>query len=321
MPFMDVRCCYILKMEFLIILAFFLCFSVQGQTITETFGGTNGFSIDFVTIGNPGSSADTNGWGSVPYTYRMGKYEITQEQITKANNLGGIGINMSDWRSIGASGPDFPAGGINWYEAARFVNFLNASHGCAPAYKFDSSGEFQIWTVNDVGYNPANPYRNSGAKFWIPSRDEWHKAAFGSPQGTWYDYPTGSDSRPIGVSNGTEAQTAIYNGAPHPAKVQESGGSSPWGTVAQGGNVYEWEETSVDATNADPAANRAIRGGSCYAGAQAIALSSTYRNPNFGPQATVDDFGFRIAGVPEPSALSLLAVGLGVVLRRRRRTV
>jgi len=48
--------------------AYFLCFSVHGQTITETFGsGSNAFSIDFVTVGNPGNVADTSGWGSVSY--------------------------------------------------------------------------------------------------------------------------------------------------------------------------------------------------------------------------------------------------------------
>jgi formylglycine-generating enzyme len=43
--------------------------------------GANTFDIEFVNIGNPGNAADTTGnpnpTGSVPYTYRMDTYEIS----------------------------------------------------------------------------------------------------------------------------------------------------------------------------------------------------------------------------------------------------
>ena len=43
-------------------------------------------------IGNPGNAADTTGnpnpAGSVPYTYRMGKFEISEQMIDKANAAG-----------------------------------------------------------------------------------------------------------------------------------------------------------------------------------------------------------------------------------------
>ena len=35
------------------------------------------FAIDFVTVGNPGNAASSKGKGSVPYTYEISKYEIT----------------------------------------------------------------------------------------------------------------------------------------------------------------------------------------------------------------------------------------------------
>jgi len=293
----------------------------HGQTVIETFGSgvDDEFTIEFVSIGNPGNTADGNGWGSVAYAYRMGKYEVSRNQITKANNIGSLGIDMSNLSSIGANGPNHPAVGINWFEAAKFVNFLNTEHGYAPAYKFDSNGKFQVWAANDSGYNPANPYRNRGSYFWLPSRDEWHKSAFGSPQGIWYDYPTGSDSRPSAVSEGTDPGTLVYNGASRPAEVQSAGGLSPWGTMAQGGNVYEWEETSADASNSTPDALRAIRSGSWYMGELAQGASSSYRNTSFGPQATVNDFGFRIASAPEPSSFSLLLAGGAVLMAGRRQ--
>ena len=62
-------------------------------TRADTFGsGANTFDIEFVTIGNPGNAADTTGnpnpAGSVPYTYRMGKFEISEQMIDKANAAG-----------------------------------------------------------------------------------------------------------------------------------------------------------------------------------------------------------------------------------------
>jgi hypothetical protein len=47
----------------------------------------------------------------------------------------------------------------------------------------------------------------------------------------------------------------------------------------------------------------------------------TSLNFNYVSTGVASTSGFTISTVPEPSAFSLLAIGLGVVLRRRRRTV
>jgi hypothetical protein len=121
----------------------------------DTFGsGANAFNIDFVTIGNPGNAADTTGdpnpAGSVPYTYRIGKFEISEEMIDKANAVGGLAI-IHDIR-----GAEKPATSMSWYDAAKFVNWLNTSIGAQPAYRFDGSGNFQLWRTSDAGYQPNN---------------------------------------------------------------------------------------------------------------------------------------------------------------------
>jgi len=60
-------------------------------------------------------------------------------------------------------------------------------------------------------------------------------------------------------------------------------------------------------------------------GSQSFTMISNDGNLPFAtsPQKWYGDmtFTYGLLGVPEPSAISLLAVGLGVVLRRRRRTV
>ena len=131
----------------------------SAQTITQTFGtGANAFTMDFVQIGNPNNIADTTGSpnpvGSVAYTYNIGKYEVSRDMINKANAAGSLGITMQNMSSYGANGVNRPATGISWYEAAKFVNWLNTSKGFFPAYKFDQSGNLIFWLPEEVGYNP-----------------------------------------------------------------------------------------------------------------------------------------------------------------------
>jgi len=90
--------------------------SASAESVVETFGaGSNQFTMDFVTIGNPNNPADTTGTpnpvGSVPYTYNLGKYEVSREQIDKANTAGSLGITMSDMSSYGGNGVNKPATG------------------------------------------------------------------------------------------------------------------------------------------------------------------------------------------------------------------
>lgn len=294
----------------------------------DTFGsGANTFGIDFVTIGNPGNAADTTGnpnpSGSVPYTYRIGKFEISEQMIAKANAEGGLGIAIIN------HAPDKPAISVEWNEAARFVNWLNTSSGSAPAYKFAvqpgeagylANANIELWTIGDPGYNPDNLYRNNLARYFLPSFDEWYKAAYyDSTSGVYFDYPTGSDTAPTTVPSGTAAGTAVYNGQFFPADVTLAGGLSPYGTMGQGGNAWEWEETDFDLVNDSPSSVRGGRGGDWEGGYINLhALSRASGAPN----AVFFDIGFRVAGViPEPSTLLLTITAFATLLTVRRKSV
>jgi len=298
--------------------------TASAQSLLETFGnGANEFTMEFVPIGNPGNAADTTGnpnpAGSVAYTYNLAKYEVSRDQIDKANSAGSLGITLMDMSSYGGNGANKPATGVSWLEAATYVNWLNTSTGNTAAYKF-VSGTFQLWSSTDAGYNANNQFRNSNAKFWLPSTDDWYKAAYGNRDGTWNNYPTGSDGAPTAVASGTAASTAVYNQSfpTGPADITSAGGLSPWGTMGQGGNVQEWIETAVDGINNTASENREQRGGSW--GLTSAWLGASTRNTTGSPTAEFPNTGFRVASVPEPSAISLLAVTLGAlaVMRRRR---
>jgi hypothetical protein len=298
---------------------------------TVIFGsGANSFSMEFVTIGNPGNVADTTGdpnpAGSVGYTYSMGKFEVSEDMIDKFNASQSLQITK-DTRGVNKA-----ATSISWNEAARFVNWLNTSTGNAAAYKFaDGTGvndNILLWQSGDAGYDPSNPYRNSMAKYFLPSYNEWYKAAYYDPtSGVYYDFPTGSDTAPTPVISGTDANTAVYFGKPV-ADVNQAGGLSPYGVMGLAGNVEEWEESSFDLLNNSAASIRATRGG--YMNSATDQMLSYKRLWGTLPTTQLDRLGFRVASlslssplpaqVPEPGSLVIGAlVGLGGLVAKRRK--
>ena len=307
-----------------------------------TFGsGANQLSMTFVTIGNPGNAADTTGIpnpaGAVGYTYDIGKFEVSRDMITKYNtNIGtgnSLAISLADMSGRGGNGVNRPATGITWNEAARFVNWLNTSKGFAPAYKYANTTittNLTPWTVSDtLDYDASNLYRSKRANFFLPSFNEWYKAAYYDPNKSgadkYWDYPQGSDSIPTQTTGGTTRDTAVYGYITNysPADVTNAGGLSPYGVMGLGGNVTEWEESSVDLSNSDGSSNRGWRGGSWIQNASF--MGSSYRRTDFTPNGEDNELGFRVASynsdavVPEPSMMVIgMVFGLGGLAAKRR---
>jgi hypothetical protein len=277
-------------------------------TTTDTFGtGTNQFGIDFVTVGNPGNSNDTTGYGGVPYSYRIGKYTISQNQIDAATRNGLQNVTAGAWSG------DQPAANISWYEAAAYVNWLNTSQGYRPAYNLtytNGAWSMALWPASpDTNGNVAwtlggtNLFRNALCHYFLPSENEWYKAAYYDPNknggsGGYWLYPTGSDSAPTPVASGSAAGTAVYNQpwGNDPASVFQAGGISPYGTMGQGGNVWQWEETGESGNNNNVLGNRVCLGGAWGDGADLIHYITRYVTP-----PVYEDFGhgFRVASVDD----------------------
>lgn len=291
-------------------LAALLTLTAQSPAQADTFGTSgNEFTIEFVNIGDTNNAADTTGYGAVPYTYRVGSYEISQNNITSATASGMSNVTAGAWTG------NQSAANMSWYEAAAFVNWLNTSTGKTAAYDLTfSNGVWsmalwsseQAWTAGGT-----NLYRNKDAVYFLPSENEWYKAAYFNPDGiNYFLYPTASSTAPIAVGSGTNADSAVYlQTVGHgPAGVEAAGGLSPYGTMGQGGNVWEWTETAFDGTNSSSSATRAIRGG-CWFDNQSDLISSFRGQDN--PAGVYDFTGFRVASVPEPSTYALILMGAG----------
>jgi formylglycine-generating enzyme required for sulfatase activity len=181
---------------------------------------------------------------------------------------------------------------------------------------------------------------NAGAQFYIPTENEWYKAAYYKSGGTnagYWGYTTKSNTAP-GNAIGSLTNQANYFAAFTYAVTQSSttsssqnyltnvgaftNSASAYGTFDQGGNVYEWNDLTGAAGS-----TRGIRGGYWYS--LAIGLSSSSGGAG-DPSLESYGSGFRLAsplggpsGVPEidPAGMgTVLALVAGTLawLERRR---
>jgi len=138
--------------------------------------------------------------------------------------------------------------------------------------------------------------RNPGAITFLPSENEWYKAAYYDPSsGTYFAYPAGTSTPttcapPTGTANRANCEAAVGNVTDVGAYT---GSPSPYGTFDQGGNVFERnEEFPMSGWGCDV---RGVRGGDFLAGAErlvAAARSGAESGDEF------EFIGFRVAHMP-----------------------
>jgi formylglycine-generating enzyme required for sulfatase activity len=290
-----------------------------GVVSADMFGtGANQFDIDFVTISGDASSA--NGTNISQYSsedveyktfadpvndYRIGKFEISNDQFAKfATNS-----------NIVWTGVDVPSNRISWFEAAQFINYLNTSTGNQAAYKL-TEATMSAWNVGDTGYNASNPFRNSNAKYFVPTENEWVKAAYWNGASLQI-YATKNDAAPgewssTGGAN-SDGQAAGWNyDYAYPNNSSITG--QPWdvtadyspeelnGTHDMMGNVKEWMESPYyKGDYSSGGVYHAIRGGAYNN--YVNNLSSSYRI-SYSSFFESSGLGFRVAStVPELTLL------------------
>ena len=288
----------------------------------DTFGtGSNQFTIDFVNISS--ATNPTSGYGIVNNYYRMGTYEITNDQWNKFVNAYGTvtGSPSSAYENSSYGGTNAPTNRLSWYEAAQFVNYLNTNTGHMGAYKFtgtQGTGDytFALWDVTDTGYDASNPYRNSGAFYFLPTEDEWVKAAYWN--GTNLQNYATKAGESLTQGDGTSGTGWNYwddGHATDPLGAWDVGSGSEElnGTFDMMGNAFEWMESPYNTIDYLSGSYRCFRGGSYDWNKNQL---TQFARANGDPSIEYFDHGFRVASIPEPATLLLL--GLGAVMLRKK---
>ena len=218
--------------------------------------------------------------------------------------------------AAGAWKADQPAADVSWYEAAAFVNWMNTSTGKQAAYNLTFDGRawgMKLWSSQEAWTaGGINLFRNKDATYFLPSENEWYKAAYYHAAGAnYFLYPTESSTAPVAVDGGTRPNTAVYNKkADVPAGVDVAGALSAYGTMGQGGNVWEWTETAASGANNAPSERRVVRGGGWDS--REDVLRSSFRAYE-KPSSDRNEYGFRVASIPEPSTFALLLLGASAI--------
>jgi formylglycine-generating enzyme required for sulfatase activity len=223
---------------------------------------------------------------------------------------------------------DKPVTYVSWFDAARVSNWL-MNGGTS-----SSSTETGAYTLSGSTSGNA-PAVNPGATFYVPTEDQWYKAAYykgGNTNAGYWDYATQSDTAPTAVTSGTTGigsagstgnfanynSTADWNSQNgNVTTVGTNGGASAYGAFDMSGNLLEWNDLTGSAGS-----SRGLRGG--YWLNLAFDLSSSDRGTN-APSTQIVSIGFRLASpvpVPEPSTwvmgLAGIACGGWQMWRRRR---
>jgi len=250
---------------------------------------------------------------------------------------------------------------VSWFDSARFANWM--SNGRPSSEQINAQnlqpnqvtddGAYNLGTAtsgNAVAKNAINPNTQAAPTFYIPTENEWYKAAYYSPvkdgpgSPGYYLYGTQSDTAP--GNGGTNALTAMatkdlanqanyrpdrrYAVTGTTSNIISSGDQnlltdvgaftntySYYGAFDMSGNAQDWNDLSGAAGS-----NRGLRGG--FYNDTPEKLASSNRISLAVPSSESFGIGFRLASpVPEPAMLGLGSAGVlcacGWAFKRRGR--
>lgn len=316
--------------------------------------------IDFVAIGNAGNQPYrtanpndfVNGRGGVDYEYRIGRMEVTSAQWLDFFNAafdrpagdrlphlippefwGGVPatpINAGGRRwTVPAANANLPAGDISWRMAAMYCNWLhNDKRTDRDAFL---SGAYDVSTFGFNGNIFTDQAAHSpGARYWIPTWDEWLKAAHYDPTkpnpdgsvGGWWTYSNGSDIAFTYGPPGSGAANAGFD-APNPFAIPlgSYGVTSPYGLLDVAGGTTEWTE-SIRTINTGE--KYRVHDGSFWTedSFEAGLLDRTREWGGELPHIADYWYGLRLASsVPSPAAATVFGLCGMVCVARRRRSI
>lgn len=194
-------------------------FRVASQySLTDNNVISSTLDMSFVSVANPNNVSDNGtlylyedeaylpieipNLGKVNKNYRIGRYEITNDQyITFLNavatlddrNLFKEEMTSSDVGGItrignGSDSPyeysaktnmgDKPVTFVDYLSAVRFINWLHHGAPLTDIADIDTILDFGAYDIFPIGDSTYLINKNAYQKYWLPNLNEWHKAAY-----------------------------------------------------------------------------------------------------------------------------------------------
>ncbi|MBX3386790.1 MAG: SUMF1/EgtB/PvdO family nonheme iron enzyme [Phycisphaeraceae bacterium] len=327
--------------------------------------------IEFVTIGAPGNAPWMGdgtpqdraiGRGAVNYEYRIGRFEVTTAQWVEFYNAAFDRpaddriphlIPPDHWGAVGTA-PTVPGGqrwrvpdgneyravgDISWRMAAIYCNWLHNDKATNREAFLSGAYDVSTFGIDDNGFTD-QAARSPGAKYFIPTWDEWLKAAHydpnrhGQDQGGWWTWSNATD---MGIIPGPPPSLIPGGGTGGADGQANSGGwgqihtglspfsiplgsyptvQSPWGLLDVAGGTNEWTETIVALPGTAP--ERLLDGSWWFDGPPISDRINAHGTQS--PNVSIFQYGFRIAAVvPSPASGVMFTLGFFLFTHRRRR--
>lgn len=323
-----------------------MSFCTITQVYSSSLSSESLISYDSVLIDYPNNANDVTGFGQVAYAYKIGKYAVTLSQYSaflnhvateadpyKLWNQGMLqpyiqGISRTEsagkyiyavlptYSSANLSSENMPITWVSWFSIARFANWLaNGQPTGAESSGTSENGAYNLNGVTSgitVSKNAINPNTGEPPTYYIPSENEWYKAAYYNPMlaggaGGYYVYATQSNQVPNNII-GTGAnlanflyaakagycvtQSGILESATYLTNVGTfSGSPSYFGTFDQSGNVWE-----VNALTGQTSLHMGLRGAAWTSTPEY--MTSSYRLL-VSPANGAVNVGFRLSSPAE----------------------
>ena len=224
-----------------------------GLADVDYITSSTGLNLEFTEVNDPNNPTDDHGLlvfdndvfvptgitnlGVVYKNYRIGTYEITNSQYSNFLNavaiaddfalynpmqdssiMGGI-TRSGDYGSYSYSTKENmdnkPIVFVDYLSAIRFINWLHNGAPTGAEVLGNSITEDGAYTISAAGENTYFIIKNHYPKYWMPSLNEWHKAAYYEPVNASVSSGTSSvmikRNEPYLVATGVFADSTPYS--------------------------------------------------------------------------------------------------------------
>ncbi len=240
----------------------------RGNVLRPIGGGNWDFGIARTELSQLQWVEFLNAFSDVPVPQGRGWSQAVNQLLVGGGaigrGMGAIGMGSQGrfvW-GVTPEGANLPVLGSSWFGAATYCNWLHNGREASIDALLNGAYDLRGIDSTHVG-STVNITRNAGARYWIPTYDEWAVAAFYDPnrnglgQAGWWPYLDARERSPIPGRPGEGESAAEWAETPNLGEYfsypvgSYPNSQSPWGLLDTSGSANEVLEGLLYPTDAD----------------------------------------------------------------------